>query len=99
MVVAEVAVVAIAWTAEAVEDLATEVEEASNIQAIPQGVEACRARGNAGILLRPETTELATIKTDQIKDPHSRAIGLIILRTDLGTIILETGPDRVDTIT
>ena len=88
---AEVAVVGtIAWTAEAVEDLATEVEEVSNIQAIPQGVEACRARGNAGILLRPETTELATIRTGPLKDPHSRAIGLIILGT---------GPDRVDTIT
>ena len=84
------AVVAIAWTEEAVEDLATEVEEVSNIQVIPQGIEACRARDNAGILLRPETTELATIRTDQLKDPHSRAIGLIIL---------ETGPDRVDTIT
>jgi hypothetical protein len=99
VVVAEVAVVAIAWTAEAVEDLATEAEEVSNIQAIPQGIEACRARGNAGILLRPETTELATIKTGPHKDPLSRAIGLIILRTDLETIILETGPDRVDTIT
>ena len=79
--------------------MATEVEEVSNIQANPQGVEACRARGNAGILLRPETTDLATIRTDQIKDPHNRAIGQIILRTDLETIILETGPDRVDTIT
>ena len=88
--VAEVVVGTIAWTEEAVEDLATEVEEVSNIQVIPQGIEACRARGNAGILLRPETTELATIRTDQLKDPHSRAIGLIIL---------ETGPDRVDTIT
>jgi hypothetical protein len=81
---------AVAWTAEAVEDLATEVEEASNIQDIPQGTEACRARGNAGILLRPETTELATIRTGPLKDPHSRAIDLIILGT---------GPDRVDTIT
>ncbi len=90
---------AVAWTAEAVEDLATEVEEVSNIQAIPQGAEACRARGNAGILLRPETTELETIRTDPLKDPHSQAIGLIILRTDLETIILETGPDKVDTIT